>query len=90
MFDLKRAWNCNMKLKFAVRRAAAEGISKEEVVKFWRESARKLGFWGSYPIDKPKRNPLSADESPDWYKRWKGEIGEGLQLRQILADRKFN
>lgn len=63
MFSLERAWNCNMRLKFAVKRAAAEGISKETVVKFWKDSARKLGYSGSYPITKlkgkfPTRNEL--------------------------------
>jgi len=56
MFDLKRAWNCNMSLKTAVKRAEAEGISKSTVVKFWRDSAHKLGYWGSYPIAKTKGN----------------------------------
>lgn len=85
MFDLKRAWNCNMKLKTAVRRAEADGISKETVVKFWRESARKLGYWGSYSIPKFKANSLFENEEPEWYKNWKGEAGAGLELKQIIS-----
>ena len=86
MFDLKRAWNCNMRLKAAVRRAAKEGISKETVVKFWRDSARKLGYWGSYPISKVKNNPLTKSTKATAYTDWKGETGAGLMLRQIIAN----
>ena len=59
-FDLKQAWNCNMSLKNAVKRAAAEDISKEQVVKFWRDSAHKLGYWGSYPNPKLGRSPAPS------------------------------
>lgn len=83
-FDLKRAWNCNMRLKFAVKRAALSGISKQTVVAFWKQSARTLGYWGSYPIPKVKSNPVANDEQPDWYRQWKGEIGAGAKLRASI------
>lgn len=77
-----------MRLKHAVRRAAADGISKETVVKFWRDSARKLGYWGSYP--NPKRNPLTKRDEPEWYRKWKGEIGAGAELRAIVQAQRNN
>lgn len=91
-FDMERAWNCNMRLKTAVKRAALVGISKDEVVAFWRKSARELGYWGSYPnpLHKmlKKNAHLRDNNQPDWYRAWKGEIGAGAQLREIINDAK--
>ena len=86
MFNLERAWNCNMRLRAAVRRAAMDGISKATVVKFWKASARKLGYWGSYKIPKVAKNPYYADqpEVHTEYTDWKGTTGPGRLLLDIL------
>lgn len=86
MFDLERAWNCNMRLKSAVRRAAMDGISKATVVKFWRDSAHKLGYSGSYTIPKVVKNPYydSAPTTRTSYTDWKGTTGTGRDLLDII------
>lgn len=89
MFDLERAWNCNMRLKAAVCRAAIDGIDKTTVVKFWRDSAHKLGYWGSYTIPKAPRNPYydSIPEVRTEYTDWKGTTGPGKMLLNIINTR---
>lgn len=84
-FDLERAWNCNMSLKFAVKRAALANIGKDTVVKFWRDSARKLGYWGSYPIPKVQGR---GTPSSGYYAEWLGITGQGALLKQICLTEK--
>lgn len=90
MFDLERAWNCNMRLKFAVKRAAMCNIPKQVVVNFWRESARKLGYSGSYPKPLLKQNcSLSRDEIIAKYSVHTGMFGNyaqwhGLSINHFL------
>ena len=83
MFDLKRAWNCNMRLRHAVKRAAMDNVPKATVVKFWRDSAKKLGYWGSYGIPKVKGRGTPMTES---YSDWLGLTGHGALLRKILKE----
>lgn len=64
MLTLETAWSTNMRLKNVVRYMEGR-YTKQEVVQFWRDSAKKLGYSGSYPVLKLKRNAYLAAQASD-------------------------
>lgn len=54
---LTQAWNTNMRLKYAVKWAEHHQIGKAQVVAFYRETCRKIGYSGSIkmPVAKKRR-----------------------------------
>ena len=53
---LKRAWNCNMRLSYAVRYLEKKGISKTEVVQFFKATCKAVGYSGSLYMPRPYNN----------------------------------
>ncbi len=47
---LRRAWNCNMRLKKAVKFCGERNISKDQVVKFYKSTCKAVGYSGSIAI----------------------------------------
>lgn len=59
---LRQQWNSGSKLKTAVRRLSTHGISKQEVVDFFRSTAHKIGYSGSLPVPQIKGRKPTRDE----------------------------
>ena len=53
---LKRAWNCGMRLSNAVRYLEKKGINKTEVVQFFKDTCKAVGYSGSLPTPRPYSN----------------------------------
>ena len=59
---LRQQWNSGSKLRDAVRRLALKGIPKQEVVKFFRNTARDIGYSASLPVPPIQGRRPTRDE----------------------------
>jgi hypothetical protein len=55
-------WNCNSRLKHAVKYCALKGISKDKVVAAYKHFSKTYGYSGNVPVKKePARRPWADD-----------------------------
>jgi len=88
---IRRAWNAGLRLREAFDRASSlHGMTdKSKAAAEWRKMHRLFGCGCadySYVNGTGRRPTINGKDLSEDYLRWRGDIGEGLLLREIIKN----